>query len=514
MKNKHILSGLALCLGVIFITSCEKELPTKADYTAYEFSGADENGGNWVPVLLSSPDQIALTAPEDVTSDAYQAELADLKSASSDLTTEQKEAVAYWTNNPILRWNEIALELIAKYNLIPGPNADGTYTLPSAATPEGPPPFPFAHPPYACRALAYLSVAQFDGMISAWHYKYQFNRPFPSEVDAAITASYPNNNTPSYPADGAVIAAISRDILTAMFPLEKDYLDAKAAEQMESLQWAGANVASDITAGEYLGVEIAKLAKARASTDGMKNAQAPKAVADSIKAEAFNRFGWQWNNLEEPVRPVGLAPLFGRVQLWNTPSVETVRPPIPPAPGSAAYETDKQELEDIAADVSVDQRRIANFWSDGLGTYTPPGHWNRLAKEFIIEAQMNPLRTARTFAYLNMALMDAGIACWDAKYYYHYPRPIQNIPNFSTILGTPNFPSYPSGHSTFSAAAAEVLAYIFSPKADLVRNWAAEAAESRIYAGIHWRFDASAGADQGKQVGQFTVDVAKLDGAE
>jgi hypothetical protein len=58
---------------------------------------------------------------------------------------------------------------------------------------------------------------------------------------------------------------------------------------------------------------------------------------------------------------------------------------------------------------------------------------------------------------MNMAIVDAGISCWDAKYYYHYPRPIQVIPGFKTILGTPNFPAYTSGHSTFSAAAAEVL---------------------------------------------------------
>lgn len=514
MKINFTYSLIIFSASIFLLTSCEKELPTRADYTAYEFTSTDENGGTWVPVLLANPEQIVIEAPADITSDAYQQELADLKSASSGLTTEQEAAVAYWTNNSALRWNEIALELIAKYNLIPGPNADGTYTLPNPATPEGPPPFPFAHPPYASRALAYLSVAQFDGLITAWHYKYQFNRPAPHQTDGNITAAYADNDIPSYPSDGAVIAAVSREILTAMFPLEKDYLLAKAAEQMESLQWAGVNVTSDIAAGEYIGVEVAKVAKLRASTDGMKNAQAPKAVADSIKAEAFARFGWQWNNLEDPVRPVGLAPLFGRVQLWNTPSVEAVRPPVPPAPGTSDYQAAEAELLDLAANVTVERRSIANFWSDGLGTYTPPGHWNRLAKEFIIEAKMNPIRTVRCLAYMNMALMDGGIACWDAKYYYHYPRPIQNIPGFLTILGTPNFPSYPSGHSTFSAAAAEVLAYIFPAKADIVRAWAAEAAESRVYAGIHWRFDATSGADQGKSVGLYTVDKAILDGAD
>jgi membrane-associated phospholipid phosphatase len=126
---------------------------------------------------------------------------------------------------------------------------------------------------------------------------------------------------------------------------------------------------------------------------------------------------------------------------------------------------------------------------------------------------MNPLRTARTFAYLNMAIMDAGISCWDAKYYYHYPRPIQTIPGFKTILGTPNFPSYTSGHSTFSAAAAEVLSNIFPAEAAQCRAWAEEAAMSRVYAGIHYRFDSEVGLDQGKKVATYTVNKMKADGA-
>ena len=117
-------------------------------------------------------------------------------------------------------------------------------------------------------------------------------------------------------------------------------------------------------------------------------------------------------------------------------------------------------------------RKIANWWQDGLGTYTPPGHWNRFAKEFMIKYKENPIRSARTFAYMNMAIMDAGISCWDAKYYYHYPRPIETIPGFKTILGTPNFPSYTSGHSTFSAAASEVLSYVYPAEAALCEQWA------------------------------------------
>lgn len=511
MKSNLLI--LVFCV-VALLTGCETELPTQASYRAYAFTDVDEDGGTWNPVLLNAPDQIVLTAPEDVSSDAYQTELASMKNAASKLSGQQRAAVDYWTNNPTLRWNEIALELIAKYNLIPGPNDDGTYTLPNPANPAGPPPFPFAHPPYAVRALAYLSVSQFDGMIAAWHYKYLYNRPAPSETDPGINAAYAQSGLPSYPADGAVIAAVSRDILSALFPLEKEYLAEKALEHMESLQWAGENVASDIEAGEFLGKEIAKVALARASTDGMSKAQCPKPVSDSIKAAAFARFGWAWDNLEVPARPVGLTPLYGKVKMWNIDDVEEVRPGPPPALGSAELEADIKKLSNIADNMTEEKRRIANFWQDGLGTYTPPGHWNRFAKDFIIRYQVNPIRTARVFAYLNMAMMDAGISCWDAKYYYHYPRPIQLIKNFKTIAGTPNFPSYTSGHSVFSAAGAEVLAYHFPAEADLVRGWALEAAVSRVYGGIHWTFDAEVGTAQGKLVASYTVERAASDGAD
>ncbi|MBL7871116.1 MAG: phosphatase PAP2 family protein [Cyclobacteriaceae bacterium] len=513
MKKNSVASCICVCICMLFITSCEDELPTMANYSAYAFAGLDVNGGSWTPILLTNSDQISVATPAAVTSSEYVAELASLKSTMASLKSDQRRAIEYWTNNPILRWNEITLELIAKYNLIPGPNDDGTYTLPNAAAPEGPPAFPFAHPPYAVRALAYLSVAQFDGLITAWHYKYTFNRPAPYQVDNSINSAYNQNNLPSYPSDGAVLATSARDILTVMFPLEKEYLKGKAEEHLKSLIWAGINVASDIAAGEFIGTEVAKLALDRASKDGMNKAQCPKSVSDSIKAAAFNRFGWQWDNLELPTRPVGLAPLFGKVKLWNVPTVEEVRPGVPPAPGSIEYNASLKELVDIQNHMTEEKRRIANYWQDGLSTYTPPGHWNKIAKDYLLKYKGNPLRAARTFAYLNMAMMDGGISCWDTKYYYHYPRPIQQIPGFKTIAGTPNFPSYTSGHSVFSSSGAEVLAYIFPAEASQVRAWAVEAAESRIYGGIHWRFDAEVGTTQGKNVAKYTIDRAKQDGA-
>ena len=156
--------------------------------------------------------------------------------------------------------------------------------------------------------------------------------------------------------------------------------------------------------------------------------------------------------------------------MWCVPTLEEVRPPVPPTPGSDLFNEDVDILKNYADNMTQEWRAIANFWQDGLGTYTPPGHWNRFAKEYSIKYNFNPLRAARVFAYLNMAMMDGGISCWDAKYYYHYPRPINLIPGFKTIAGTPNFPSYTSGHSVFSASGAEVMSYMFPEEGSLFQR--------------------------------------------
>jgi hypothetical protein len=170
----------------------------------------------------------------------------------------------------------------------------------------------------------------------------------------------------------------------------------------------------------------------------------------------------------------------------------------------------------------------------------PPGHWNRIARE-VGEAQGNTLaENARMLALVNIAMADAVIACWDAKYEYNYVRPITAIRNaandgnpdtaadagWSSLLTTPAHPSYISGHSSVSAAAATALAGFFgtdaipfSDTAELTPGgtqvtrsfdgfWdaAQEAANSRLYAGIHWSFDNQVGLETGRSVGAFVAD--------
>jgi membrane-associated phospholipid phosphatase len=99
------------------------------------------------------------------------------------------------------------------------------------------------------------------------------------------------------------------------------------------------------------------------------------------------------------------------------------------------------------------------------------------------------------------------------KYYYLLPRPIQADASLNTSTGVPNFPAYTSGHSTFSAAAATVLGYVFPSEITSLDALAKEASESRIYGGIHYRFDCEIGLIHGKKVGNYAITRGKADGS-
>ena len=160
-----------------------------------------------------------------------------------------------------------------------------------------------------------------------------------------------------------------------------------------------------------------------------------------------------------------------------------------------------------------ENEQIVAFWADGIGTYTPPGHWNAIAADEFVKQNYSEVRWARNFALLNMAEMDAAIVCWDTKYAYFNPRPSQINDQIKTLTGVPNFPSYSSGHSNFSAAAATVLTYLLPDRGTKFTDMAQQAALSRLYGAIHTRQDIQVGLTTGAEVGQYAVTRGQGDGA-
>ena len=167
-------------------------------------------------------------------------------------------------------------------------------------------------------------------------------------------------------------------------------------------------------------------------------------------------------------------------------------------------------MYDVSLGLTEEQKRIADFWADGAGTVTPPGHWTAIALDLIESRRLSERAAARVLAGLNTAQADAFIACWDAKFTYWSERPITAIrreldPDWSSYIATPPFPSYVSGHSTTSGAASEVLAAFFPDAAVELRAAAEEAAVSRLYGGIHFRSDNEVGLVLGRQVAAAAI---------
>ncbi len=500
---KYIFSLLI----IISLWSCDKSV-SETVIEPYAPAKVDETAGSWKTFILTNSTEVIVPA---LNSDAeYKKEVDSLKSMV--LTADQKAAVQYWGAGAVLRWNEIARELAARYNIPPAANAAGVYPVPNAADPLADPKFPFANPPYTARALAYLSVAQYDALVSAWKYKYQYNRPAPYVLDNSIKPLLPTSTLPSYPSEDAVVAQASYVILLAMFPGEGPFLAAKLAEAKNVPVWAKINVASDVTAGANLGAAVAAKVMARAKTDGMSTSNNQAIVPDLIAHAKSIGLSILWASQESPVRPP-MLPNYGAVKTWNfdLATLESIRPVMPYLPGSEAFNKDLAELQTINKSQTREQAAIANYWADGPGSYTPPGHWHRYACEAGVDAKYSEVRMARMLAYVGTALMDAGIACWETKYFYYSPRPQQF--GLKTSVGLPNFPSYTSGHSTFSYAAASVLAGFFPDRANTFMANAQQASDSRVYGLIHFRVDCTMGGKHGKAIGDFAVQRAKTDGA-
>jgi membrane-associated phospholipid phosphatase len=320
-------------------------------------------------------------------------------------------------------------------------------------------------PPHASRLLATLSVAMQRAVV----------RPGPdASADAAV--------------DGA-----ASTVLAYFFPEDTGRFHgfAQHAEHAPALSSAGRGFALGRHAGEEL--------VARAATDG---ADAPFTGTIPLGPEYW-----------VPTPPGFLPPLlprWGEVRPWNIQAPAALRPPPPPRPGSAAFEADLQEVYRVSQTLTPEQRRIALFWADGPGTFTPPGHWNAIALELVRAHALGTAAAARVFAALNTAEADAFICIWDAKYAYWSVRPVTAIrreldPGWSPLITTPPFPSYVSGHSGASGAAATVLSAFFPAEATQLHTWAAEAAASRLYGGIHFRTDNEVGLALGTSVGQAAL---------
>jgi membrane-associated phospholipid phosphatase len=441
---------------------------------AAEPVGGGPQVGQWKTWVIASGSEIQPPAPPAENSAQTAAELAELRELQTRRSPLTDTAIQYWNSGPApQRWTELTLSLIQRDQV---------------------------NPVRAARLLGCVHTAIADTVVATWQAKYTFRRPKPSLSLVELSPALPTSDEPGYPSEHAAVAGAAAAMLTYLFPNDASSLTAMAQEAGQTRLLAGLNYRSDVAAGLALGQAVAQQAITRAASDG-----AGAAWTGTIPTGSGFWF-------QAPGTAAPLEPLAGTWKTWILASGSQLRPGPPPVFGSTEFLAELAEVKQVSSNPTPSQRAIALFWADGAGTVTPPGHWFQIASQLIARDGLTTLRAARLLGLLGATVSDAAIACWDTKYAYWSLRPNQADPAILTIVPTPPFPSYPSGHSTFSGASSEVLAYFFPQDAARLRNLAEEAALSRLYAGIHYRSDNETGKQIGRQLGGVAIQRDQANG--
>ncbi len=428
-----------------------------------------------VTALLAAADSAAQTEPPP-----GQERLVPIPQGAPTHVADKPMSADAVQSDVVLQWNEVALGAI---------KADRT------------------PPPRAARNLAIVHAAIYDA-VNARGRTYRAYR-VDARVDGEASAE-------------AAAAVAAHRTLVELYPALVAQLDAALDASLENVPDGRAK-----QGGVALGQHVAEKILAWRAEDGSRHrvSYTPRLTTGL------------WRPTPPGYRDA-LLPQWRYMTPFAIPGTARFMPPAPPVLNSAAYAAAFNEVKELGARDNSrrteEQTLIAQFWNDGDGSVTPPGHWNQIAQTASRQRGLSLTENARLFALLNLSLADAGILCWEGKFAYSYWRPITAIReadrddnpdtapdrNWDSLLTTPPFPSYPSGHSTFSGAAATALAHFFGTDAvafrigsegtaGAVRSfpgfWAAaqEAGRSRIYGGIHYEFDNQEGLRCGREMAEY-----------
>ena len=246
----------------------------------------------------------------------------------------------------------------------------------------------------------------------------------------------------------------------------------------------------------------------------------------------LNKANGHWVPTSEyQIQQTPLLPDWGKNRTFAMPQGATCGLPPPVAYSddqTSDYLKQAQEVYEVKNAVTLEQKTIAKFWSDDPGlSWTPPGHWIGIVLDIAARDKLPTSKTTAALARLGVAVADGFIGCWHEKYVYDSIRPVTVIrkyidPKWETLLITPPFPEYPSGHSTQSASAAMALTTALGDNFAFddatherdglgVRHFksfwdaANEAGISRMYGGIHFRAAIEQGLEQGRCIGKYAA---------
>src|SRR6266849_1771183 len=387
--------------------------------------------------------------------------------------------------NPVVEWNRILLGIVRT----PGAQA------------------PTVHP---TRSFAMMHAAIYDA-VNAIDRRYQ---PYLVHLE---------NASPGASQEAAANAA-AHDVLVALYPKTRATLDT----EFQRLQ-AQTPYGEDKTAGLDLGQTVAARILALRENDGSSAQPVPYIFGDT-----------PGDYQAPPPSPAGQQPQFthwSRVTPFALNRGDQFRPGPPPSLTSNAYTQALNEIRvrGIANSTasSPEQALTGRFWNGAIQNY-----WNEIAQTAVLANRSTTAQSARVFALLNLAIADEVIAFYDAKYRYNFWRPVTAIRAPSTditsysaadpkwlpeVQKTTPDPAYPGAHAVISAGAAAVLTsmfgsdqFAFSITSEVLpgversfTSFAAAAEEatlSRIYAGVHFRTDLTAGQELGRQIASFVIN--------
>jgi PAP2 superfamily len=376
--------------------------------------------------------------------------------------------------------------------------------------------------PPASRIYSLAAVTLYEAIVPGSHE----HRSLVGQLNALTAVPQPTRHWRHHwptVANTALAAAI-RALLPEASPASREAID--ALEQAFAATFQASVPAWIYTRSVAQGQAVAAALVAWAATDGFAT------LHDCPYTPPVGPGLW------EPTPPAfapPLQPCWGQLRPLVLASSEECAPPPPPAyaddPASEFYARGL-EVYTTSVNLTEEQRTIAHFWADISGTTgTPPGHWIAIVGQIARTDGLSLMAAAEGYVRVGLAVADAFIGCWHTKYTYNLLRPETYItrvidPAWLPLLITPGFPAYTSGHATQSGAAAMMLTDMFGMKAftdtlhqdhhleppleprrfDSFDEAAAEAAMSRLYGGIHYRFDNDHGLAQGRCIGQVIVD--------
>lgn len=419
--------------------------------------GLVEAAGEQPTWILSSVGDLKTAPPP--TGEAAAGELTALRTMVANRNASEIAQARWWdVGGPVYRWNEIAVrEMLTRSVTVP----------------------------LAPRNLALIHAAIHDAVVSALANKKTYARQRPFAVDPQIAGALPVQSSGSYPSDFGAAAGAASEVLAYLFAIDADRFRKLAMEAAQSRVIAGLEYPSDAEAGLDLGRQVAARAIERASQDGSDQK-------------------WTGTVPSGPGRWQGTNPINPATATWKSWSLKTpdeFRPPPPPDYDSATALAELAELKSFTRTPRTNS--IAVYW-ETFGGVRSFQLWNEHTGRKVLEygLSQDPAAATYAFAAMNIAMHDSCIACWDAKYAYWRIRPSQLDPELKTLFPPPNHPSYPAAHGCISTGAAVVLAHLFPGDADTLLAIGKEAADARMYAGIHYRSDIDAGQALGRAVAE------------